>query len=88
MKIKRGSGSFDGSSNELHSIPHTVEGKCGSVKIKLMPASPGTGLVIGDEGKKIMKLVGIEDIYSRTKGQTKTTLNYAKAIMDALGKLK
>ncbi len=88
MKVKRGSGSFEGSSNEPHSIPRTVEGKCGSVKIKLMPASQGTGLVIGDEGKKIMRLAGIEDIYSKTKGQTKTTINYTKAIIDALGKLQ
>ena len=88
IKVNRGSGSFDGSSNEPHSIPHTVEGKCGSVKIKLMPASPGTGLVIGDEGKKILRLAGIEDIYSQVKGQTRTTINYSKAIIDALGKLR
>ena len=88
MKVKRGSGSFDGSSKELHSIPFKVEGKCGSVRIKLMPAPQGTGLVIGDEGKKILRLVGIEDIYSKSFGKTGTTINYAKAIMDALGKLK
>tara|TARA_Y100000310_G_C20671213_1_gene810406 strand:- start:1324 stop:2202 length:879 start_codon:yes stop_codon:yes gene_type:complete len=88
QKIKRGSGSFDGSSSEPHSIPFEVDGKCGSVRIKLMPAPQGTGLVIGDEGKKILKLVGIKDIYSKSFGQTGTTLNYAKAIMDALGKLK
>ncbi|MEA3329774.1 MAG: 30S ribosomal protein S5 [Nanoarchaeota archaeon] len=88
IKVQRGSGSFDGSSNEPHSIPHTVEGKCGSVKIKLMPASQGTGLVIGDEGKKILRLAGIKDVYSQVKGQTRTTINYAKAIIDALGKLR
>jgi len=88
IKVKRGSGSFDGKSTEPHSIPFKVEGKCGSVRIKLMPAPQGTGLVIGDEGKKILKLAGIEDIYSKSFGQTGTTINYARAIMDALGKLK
>jgi small subunit ribosomal protein S5 len=88
IRVRRGSGSFDGTSKEPHSIPHKVEGKCGSVRIKLIPAPQGTGLVIGNEGKKILKLVGIEDIYSKSYGQTGTTLNYAKAIMDALGKLK
>jgi small subunit ribosomal protein S5 len=88
IKVKRGSGSFDGSSTEEHSIPYKVEGKCGSVNIKLMPASQGTGLVIGDEGKKILRLAGIKDVYSKSKGQTKTTINYAKAIMNALEKLK
>jgi len=88
IKVKRGSGSFDGSSKEPHSIPFKVEGKCGSIKIKLMPASQGTGLVIGDEGKKILRLVGIKDIYSKSIGQTGTTINYSRAIIDALRKLK
>jgi small subunit ribosomal protein S5 len=43
--------------------------------------------VIGDEGKKILRLAGIEDIYSKSKGQTNTTINYAKAVMQALEKL-
>ncbi len=88
FKIKRGSGSFDGSSTELHSIPYKVKGKCASCHIKLMPAPQGTGLVIGDEGKKILRLAGVEDIYSNSKGQSRTTLNYTKAIIDALEKLK
>jgi len=88
IKIKRGSGSFEGSSSEPHSIPFKVEGKCGSCKMILMPAPQGTGLVIGKEGKKILELAGIKDIYSKSFGQTRTTLNYAKAIMAALEKLK
>lgn len=88
MKIKRGSGSFEGSSDEPHSIPMKVTGKCGSVEITLMPAPQGTGLVIGKEGKKILRLAGIQDVYSRSKGQTRTTINYAKAVMNALEKLK
>lgn len=88
IKIKRGSGSFDDSSNEPHSIPFKVEGKCGSCRIVLTPAPQGTGLVIGEEGKKILRLAGIKDIYSTSFGQTRTTLNYAQAIMSALKKLK
>jgi len=88
MRVKRGSGSFEGSSQEPHSIPFKVEGKCGSCVIKLMPAPQGTGLVIGNEGKKILKLAGIKDVYSQSKGQTNTTINYAEAILSALRKLK
>jgi small subunit ribosomal protein S5 len=88
IKIKRGSGSFEGSSTEPHSIPFRVEGKCGSCRIILIPAPQGTGLVIGNEGKKILKLAGIKDIYSRSWGQTRTTINYATAIIKALEKLK
>jgi len=88
IKVKRGSGSFDGSSLEEHSIPYQVEGKCGSVKIILLPAPLGSGLVIGNEGKKILKLVGIKDIYSKSFGHKRTTTNYAKAVIDALGKIE
>ncbi len=88
ISIKRGCGSFDCSCSELHSIPRKVEGKCSSVKIILLPAPQGTGLVIGDECKKILKLAGIKDIYSKVFGQTRTTINLAKACMDALGKLR
>ena len=88
MRVARGSGSFDGKSEEPHSIPFKVEGKCGSVEIKLIHAPQGTGLVIGDEGKKILQLAGIKDIYSKSSGQTNTNLNYGKAIIDALKKLK
>ncbi len=88
IKVNRGSGSFEGSSKEPHSIPFKVEGKCGSVSIKLIPAPQGTGLVIGNEGKKILRLAGIKDIYSKSFGQTRTTINYAKAIIFALKKLK
>ncbi|MBS3072711.1 30S ribosomal protein S5 [Candidatus Pacearchaeota archaeon] len=88
MKIKRGSGSFEGSSHELHSIPLKVEGKCGSVRVTLIPAPQGTGLVIGNEGKKILKLAGIQDIYSKSFGHKRTTINYAKAVMEALKKLQ
>ena len=88
IKVNRGSGSFEGSSKEPHSIPFKTEGKCGSVRMKLIPAPQGTGLVIGNEGKKILRLAGIEDIYSKSFGQTRTTINYAKAIISALRKLR
>ncbi len=87
IKVNRGCGSFDCSCNEVHSIPFKVQGKAGSSKITLMPAPQGTGLVISDEGKKIMKLAGIKDIYSKTSGHIRTSFNLAKAIINALEKL-
>jgi len=88
QKIERGCGSFDCSCSEPHSIPTRVEGKCSSVSVKLMPAPQGTGLVAGDQLKKILRLAGIKDIYSRTFGSTQTTINTAKACLEALTKLK
>lgn len=86
MKIKRGCGSFDCSCKEEHSIPFKVNGKCGSIEIMLMPAPQGTGLVVGDECKKILRLAGIKDVYGKSFGQTRSTINLAKACIEALKK--
>lgn len=87
IKIRRGCGSFNCICNEEHSIPFKTRGKCGSSEILLLPAPQGTGLIVGDECKKILKIAGIKDIYSKTFGQTKTTFNLAKACIDALKNL-
>ena len=87
MRIRRGSGSWESGSKEPHSIPFAVEGKCGSVRITLMPAPRGKGLCIEKECAKILEMAGIKDIWSKTKGQTKTKLNMISALMDALRKL-
>jgi len=86
MKVNRGCGSFDCSCEEAHSIPFKVEGKCSSVEVVLMPAPQGSGLVAGDELKKILKLAGIKDIYSQSWGQKRSTINFAKACIEALQK--
>ena len=75
-----------GDSGEPHTVPFTVEGKCGSVRMKLIPAPRGTGLVVGSEAKKVLHLAGIKDVYGVTKGRTRTTFNVAKACIDALTK--
>ena len=84
IKVTRGCGSFDCLCEELHTVPFRVEGKCGSVVVRLYPAPQGTGLVIGDECKKILRLAGIKDVYSKTFGQTRTTINLAQACINAL----
>lgn len=87
VKIKRGCASYDCSCDEPHSIPFKVSGKCSSVELNFMPAPQGTGLVVGSEIKKIMRLAGIKDLYGKSFGQTSTTINVAKAVMQALNKL-
>lgn len=85
IKITRGFETAE-ESKDPHTVPFVVEGKCGSSRIKLIPAPRGTGLVVGDEIKKILRLAGIKDVYSKTQGQTRTTMNLAKACIDALQK--
>ena len=87
IKIRRGSGSWESAAPEANSIPFAVEAKCGSVRVKLMPAPKGAGLVVEKECQKILQFAGIKDIYSKTYGQTKTKLNHVRAFFMALKKL-
>lgn len=87
IRIKRGCASYDCLCKESHSIPSKVRGKCSSYEITLKPAPQGSGLVVGDEVKKILKLAGIKDIYGRSAGKTRTTMNVGKACINALENL-
>ena len=86
MKIRRTCGAYDCSCTEQHTIPFQVEGKAGSVRVILTPAPQGTGLVVGNELKKVLKLAGIKDMYSKTFGQKRTSFNLVKACIEALKK--
>lgn len=87
FRIVRGNGSWEDSSNIPHSIPYKVSGKCGSVEVELIPAPQGTGLVCAKELQKILRLAGIQNVWSKTKGQTKVTINLIKACEAALRQL-
>ena len=84
IPVKRGCGSWECRCGEPHSLPFTVRGKSGSVEVVLKPAPKGTGLVIGDIGKKVLKYAGVKDIWSRTRGETRTSYNFAMAVYNAL----
>ena len=84
IQIRRGCGSWECGCGTAHSVPFTVTGKSGSVRVTLIPAPKGLGLATGDVSKKVLTLAGITDVWSRTSGQTKSTVNTAKATFDAL----
>ncbi len=87
IRIRRGCGSWESDAREPNSIPFEVEGRCGSVRIRLIPAPKGKGLVIEKECAKILTLAGIKDIRSKTSGQTGTKVNLIMALVDALKNL-
>ncbi len=87
IEVKRGCGSWECRCGTAHSIPFEVTGSAGSVRVELMPAPKGIGLAVGDVSKKVLGLAGIKDVWSRTEGNTKTTINTAKATLDALKEL-
>lgn len=87
VPVRRGCGSWQCECASPHSIPAEVEGKRGSVKVKLKPAPRGVGIVASDEIKKIMELAGIEDCWMKTFGETRTRINFVGAVYDAFKKL-
>lgn len=87
-RIFRGCGDWECGCKTTHSLPFVVKGKSGSITVVLKPAPRGTGLVIGDEGKKLLKLVGITDAWSETYGETRTRINFAYAVFDALANIR
>ncbi|MBN1389233.1 MAG: 30S ribosomal protein S5 [Candidatus Thermoplasmatota archaeon] len=84
IELVRGCGSWECGCMNPHSLPFKVIGKSGSTEVTLRPAPRGVGLAVGDVAKKILKLAGINDVWGFSRGQTKTTVNNARAVIDAL----
>ncbi|KAA0006053.1 MAG: 30S ribosomal protein S5 [Thermoplasmata archaeon] len=84
IEVKRGCGSWECGCGMPHSLPFRVEGKSGSVRVILKPAPKGVGLAVGNVAKVVLGLAGVKDVWGSTKGETRTTINYAKAVYNAL----
>ena len=70
-----------------NTIPHQVEGVFCSARVRLIPASPGTGIIAGKSVRKVVEYAGITDILSKNYGSN-NALNVVKATMDALSRLR
>ena len=68
-------------------IPHQVEGVFCSSRVRLIPASPGTGIIAGKPVRKILELAGIRDILTKNYGST-NAMNVVKATLSALAQLR
>ena len=85
IEIHRGSGSWSsGEGAPAASVPYKIFGKCASTEVTIKPAPQGTGLVCGKTAKAVLGLAGIQDAWVYTRGQTRTSTNYAKALFNAL----
>ncbi len=87
IKIRRGNGTWQDSGSEPNTIPFVVKGKCGSIRVTLMPAPRGTGLCISQEAKKILQLAGVKDVWSKIEGRTHTKMNVLRACFEAMKQL-
>ncbi|NOZ82986.1 MAG: 30S ribosomal protein S5 [Euryarchaeota archaeon] len=84
IQVARGCGSWECGCGTWHSVPFAVTGRAGSVRITLLPAPRGTGLVTNDVSKKILSLAGISDVWSKAFGEKRTTINTTRATYEAL----
>src|SRR3989449_3941918 len=69
------------------SIPHQVLGRYGSAQVLLKPASEGTGVIAGGPVRKVMQVVGIQNVLTKSIG-TSNPHNVVKATFSALLNLK
>jgi len=84
IDVSRGCGSWECGCGRPHTVALRTEGKAGSVEVELQPAPRGLGLAGGETVRKVLELAGIEDIWTRSSGNTRTTVNFAKATFNAL----
>jgi len=68
-------------------VPHEVEGKFSSSKVRILPAAPGTGVVAGSTVRAILEVAGVTDAITKCYGTTNKR-NVIKAVFDGLEKLR
>ena len=68
-------------------IPHAVTGRHLSSKVKLIPASPGTGVVAGATVRAVLEVAGVTDCMTKSTGSNNQK-NLAKAVLNGLQQLR
>ncbi len=84
IEVGKGCGSWECLCETNHSVPFKVTGRSGSVRVSLLPAPKGIGLVGSDVVKRILRIAGIRDVWVKTSGNTRTKVNAANATFNAL----
>ncbi|ELZ93982.1 30S ribosomal protein S5P [Haloferax mucosum ATCC BAA-1512] len=84
IKVDRGSGSWEDRAGGLNSLSRKAEGKAGSVTVRIIPAPQGLGLAAAETVRNILELAGVQDAWTKSDGNTRTTVNLAKATYNAL----
>lgn len=68
-------------------ILHEAEVRIGAAKVRMKPASPGTGVVAGGAVRPILELAGIRDVLAKSLGSP-NPINTARAAMGCLKSIK
>ena len=82
--VKLGCGSQECRCEQKHSVPFKVKGKGGSVAIEILPGPRGLGLVAGGKIRNLLRLAGLKDAWTYTKGSTTTMNSTSKALLQCL----
>ncbi len=84
MPVRRGYWGLN--AGRPHTVPCKVSGKCGSVRVRLIPAPRGSGIVASPIPKKLLTMAGLEDCYTSSCGHTRSKGNLAMAVFACLKK--
>jgi small subunit ribosomal protein S5 len=68
-------------------FPHEIEGEFCSTRVRLIPASPGTGVIACQWVRAVLELGGVKDCLTKVYGST-NPINVVKAVMDGLLRLR
>ena len=68
-------------------VPHEILGKHGSVRVKIRPAKPGTGVIAGGAVRTLLEAAGFKNVVAKSHGSN-NAINNARATLEGLLKLK
>nr|YP_009298079.1 ribosomal protein S5 [Plocamium cartilagineum]AOM68017.1 ribosomal protein S5 [Plocamium cartilagineum] len=69
------------------SIPHPIHGISGAAKVIIRPSAVGSGVIAGGSVRTVLELAGVKNILAKQL-RSGNILNNARAVINALGKLK
>lgn len=67
-------------------IPHEVTGRFGATRVRLIPASEGTGVIAGAATRAVLEMAGVHNVLTKVYGSTGAK-NVVKATVNALKEL-